>query len=414
MKAEIITSGTELLLGEVIDSNTPYLARELASIGIKVYHHTTVGDNPDRLLKAIQEAEKRADIIIVSGGLGPTQDDITKNILAKHLKVRLVLDDESYKKAKIRYGTEDVSKGNYNQAQILEGSTPLQNDVGMAAGIFMETKSHTYVLLPGPPNEFEHMVSKYLLPKLAEFAGDEDVLRSRNLNFYGIPEATVAERLNAIIEKQSNPTIAIYAKFGIIDVRLTASGKTEEECKVLLDLKEEEILEKLGSYFFSHGKVRLQDVFIEELHNRGESIALFEVLTDGATTDYWSRKLKYSDAFKGGNVFTELEHANTFFNIENIDDVPLSELNEHYALEIKKHFQSDYGVAVIGWGTENLAEKNPKRIAWMSIAMPDGELITQKVDYSRSQNPARWMLSLRVSDFVRRVLLNIPLLPEEN
>lgn len=408
MNAEIITSGTELLLGEVTDTNTPFLARELASIGINMHHHTTVGDNPDRLLKAIQDAEARADIVIISGGLGPTQDDITKNILADHLNVELILDEESIRKAKNRYGTELISKGNDNQARILEGSVPLQNDVGMAAGIFMETETHTYVLLPGPPNEFEQMVSTYLLPKLAEFAGDNDRLRSRNLNFYGMPEAMVAEKLDHIIQNQTNPTVAVYAKFGVIDVRITASGKTEQECKALLDLKEAEILAIIGDHFFSYDKVRLQDVFLEELHERGESIAILEVLTDGAATDYWSRILNYSDAFKGGNVFTEIEHANTFFNIENVMNLSNNELNEHYADEIKKHFQTDYGVAVIGWGVENLAEKAPERIAWMSISLPNGEIITRKVDYSRSQNPARWLLSLRVSDFVRRIILNLP------
>ena len=408
MNAEIITSGTELLLGEVTDTNTPYLARELASIGINMHHHTTVGDNPDRLLKAIQDAEARADIVIISGGLGPTQDDITKNILAEHLNVGLILDEESIQKAKIRYGTDLISKGNDNQARILEGSVPLKNDVGMAAGIFMETETHTYVLLPGPPNEFEQMVSTYLLPKLAEFAGDNERLRSRNLNFYGMPEALVAEKLDNIIQNQTNPSVAVYAKFGIIDVRITASGKTEQECQSLLDAKEAEILAIIGDHFFSYGKVRLQDVFLEELHERGESIAILEVLTDGAATDYWSRNLTYSDAFKGGNVFTEIEHANTFFNIENVMDLSNSELNEHYADEIKKHFQTDYGVAVIGWGAENLAEKDPERIAWMSMALPNGEIITRKVDYSRSQNPARWLLSLRVSDFVRRIILNLP------
>ncbi len=410
MRAEIITSGTELLLGEVIDTNTPYLARELASIGITVHHNTTVGDNPDRLLDAIKHAETRADIIIVSGGLGPTQDDITKNILAEHLNVDLVLDEESMKKARIRYNTEKISKGNDNQARILEGSLPLPNDVGMAAGIFMEASTHTYVLLPGPPNEFEQMVSHHLLPKLAEFAGDNERLRSRNLNFYGIPEAVVAERLDDIIQTQSNPTIAVYAKFGIIDVRITASGKTDEECTMLLDLKETEILERIGDHFFSYGKTRLQDVFLEELHKKGDSIALLEVLTDGSTTDYWSRNLKRTAAFKGSNVFTEIEHASTFYNIENIDDLSRSELNEHYADEIKRHFKSDYGVAVIGWGTENLAEKQPERIAWISIALPNGKILTEKVDYSRSQNPARWMLSLKVSDYVRRILLDLPAL----
>ena len=238
MKAEIITSGTELLLGDVVDTNTSYLARELASIGVSVYHHTTVGDNPSRLLEAIQLAENRADVIIVSGGLGPTQDDITKDILAKHLDVDLVLDVSSYEKAKIRYNTDEVSIGNYRQALILEGSEPLLNDVGMAAGIYLEKGDYTYILLPGPPNEFEHMVSHHLLPRLSQAAEGEHILKSRNLNFYGLPEATVAERLNDIIENQTNPTVAPYAKNGIIEVRLTASAKTISESEELLDKKE--------------------------------------------------------------------------------------------------------------------------------------------------------------------------------
>lgn len=409
MKAEIITSGTELLLGDVVDTNTAYLARELASIGVGVYHHTTVGDNPARLLEAIELAENRANIIIVSGGLGPTQDDITKDILAKHLDVELTLDEMSYEKAKIRYESEEVSVGNYRQALILEGSEPLTNDVGMAAGIFIEREEYTYVLLPGPPNEFEHMVSNYLLPKLSQSAAGEHILRSRNMNFYGLPEAKVAERLNDIIQKQTNPTVAPYAKNGIIEVRLTASAQTSAECEQLLDKKEKEVTDLIGEHFFSYGKTRLQDVIFEELFEQKETIALLEVLTDGATTDYWSRALERPEVFKGGQVFTAAEHAETVYPSEQTSQ---GVQNESYAKKVKEMYQTDYGVAVTGWGRENLQEKQTKRIAWVSIAMPDGEVITKKVDYSRSQNPARWLLSLRVSDFVRRVIFGLPELPE--
>lgn len=412
MKAEIITSGTELLLGEVVDTNTPYLARELASIGVSVYHHTTVGDNPKRLLQAIQIAEERADIIIVSGGLGPTQDDITKSILAEHLDEELVIDEASYQKAATRYATDDISKGNYRQALVLEGSTPLKNEVGMAAGIYTEANKRTYVLLPGPPNEFEHMVSNYLLPKLTETVGAGDMLRSRNMNFYGLPESTLAERLDDLIQNQTNPTIAVYAKNGVIDVRLTASAQTTEETEELLDEMEEQVLAIIEDHFFSYGKTRLHDVAFEELAENDESIAILEVLTDGATTDYWSRELAHDQVFKGGNVFTKIPYANTFYNLEQTEDLTPEALNEQYAKEVKNAYQSDYGVAVTGWGREDLQNDNQQRLAWMSIAMPDGEVLTKGVDYSRSQNPARWMLSLRVSDFVRRVILGLPELPE--
>ena len=414
MKAEIITSGTELLLGEVVDTNTPYLARELAAIGVNVYHHTTVGDNPKRLLQAIKIAEERADIIIVSGGLGPTQDDITKEILAEHLQVELVVDPASLQKAKIRYNTNEISKGNYNQALILKGSTPLKNDVGMAAGIYKEINNHTYVLVPGPPNEFEYMVSNYLLPKLSAAIGEEKVLRSRNMNFYGLPEAKVAERLDEIIQKQTNPTIAVYAKNGIIEVRITASGQTSEICEALLDAKAEEILTFIGEYFFSYGQIRLHDIAFEELAAEEATITIAEVLTDGATTDYWSRTLEYPQVFKGGNVFTTLDHAHTFYQMEQVEALSAATQVEHFAQKAKQMYQTDYSVAVIGWGSENLQDENQERLAWVSISLPNDELITKKIDYSRSQNPARWILSLRVSDFVRRAVLGLPTLPTDN
>lgn len=414
MKAEIITSGTELLLGDVVDTNTSYLARELASIGVSVYHHTTVGDNPDRLLEAIQLAENRANVIIVSGGLGPTQDDITKDILAKHLDVDLVLDVNSYEKAKIRYNTDEISTGNYRQALILEGAEPLTNDVGMAAGIFLEKGDYTYILLPGPPNEFEYMVSNYLLPRLSQAAEGEHILQSRNLNFYGLPEASVAERLNDIIQNQTNPTVAPYAKNGIIEVRLTASAATNTESEKLLNEKEKEVLTLIGEHFFSYGKTRLQDVIFDKLAELEESIAIFEVLTDGATTDYWSRDLNQDEVFKGGLVFTTIQHADAVFasDTEENEEISRAIQNEHYAKKVKEIYKTDYGVAVTGWGQENLGNKKQNRKAWMSIAMPNGEMITKEVDYSRSQNPARWLLSLRVSDFVRRVILDLPELPE--
>ena len=134
-----------------------------------------------------------------------------------------------------RYQTEKLSNGNYQQAQILEGSIPLKNEIGMAAGIYIEKEEHTYVLLPGVPSEFEQMVTGQLIPLLTQNTTENNILRSRNLNFYGLPEAKVAEELADLIHYQTNPTVAIYAKDGIIDVRITASGQTENECTKMLD-----------------------------------------------------------------------------------------------------------------------------------------------------------------------------------
>ena len=412
MKAEIITSGTELLLGEVVDTNTPFLARELAAIGINVYHHTTVGDNPARLLEAIQLAESRADIVIISGGLGPTEDDITKNILAKHLNVELTLDEESLAKVSRRYQTEKLSKGNYQQAQILKGSQPLKNNIGMAAGIYMEKDNHTYVLLPGVPSEFEHMVENQLIPFFMKNTTKNNILRSRNLNFYGLPEAKVAEELADLIHYQTNPTLAIYAKDGIIDVRITASGQTENECKKMLDKLEKRILEQLNQHFISYNSTRIQDVIFEHLSSETKSLALVEIHTDGEVIDSLAHEPVNKEVFKGGLYFTQPVSAANYFNLE-LTQKNKKEQNEKMAHKILKEFQSDYGLAVTGWGENQRSYKPMPEQALISIAKEDGEVFTHEIDLTKRTYFARWLLALKVSDTFRRYLLDLPQLEEK-
>jgi|SRR5690625_2060242 len=412
MKAEIITSGTELLLGEVVDTNTPFLARELAAIGINVYHHTTVGDNPARLLDAIKIAENRADVVIVSGGLGPTEDDITKSILAKHLETELVLDEESLKKANQRYSTEKLSEGNYRQALVLEGSTPLKNDIGMAAGIYMEKDNHVYVLLPGVPNEFEHMVKEHLLPLFTKITTKNHILRSRNLNFYGLPEAKVAEKLTDLIGNQTNPTIAIYAKDGIIDIRITASASTEEKCTKMLDEMEARVLNILDDHFFGYNSTRLQDVVFKELSDRDESMSLIEIQTDGEVLDSLAHEISNQEAFKGGLYFTQNTDATNYFEM-TANEKGTKEANEEFAKKALETFKSDYGVSVTGWGENKLSHNRMPETVFISIAKSDGKIFTKELDLTERSYFARWLLALKVSDVIRRVLLDLPQLEEK-
>lgn len=412
MKAEIITSGTELLLGEVVDTNTPFIARELAAIGIHVYHHTTVGDNPERLLEAIKIAENRADIVIVSGGLGPTEDDITKSILAEHLETELVVDEASLEKTVERYNTEEISDGNYRQAMILEGSTPLKNDIGMAAGIYIEKEENVYVLLPGVPNEFEHMVTNHLLPLLADISTDNYILRSRNLNFYGLPEAKIAEKLSKLIETQTNPTIAIYAKSGIIDVRITVSAQTEEQCVEMLDEMEKKILAILGNHFFGYDSTRLQDVIFEELTINNQTLSLIEMQTDGEVLDGLVHDIVHEEAFKGGIYFTQRMDAEKYFN-QTLDEEDPKQANEIYAKLAVATFESSYGIAVTGLGENKRSLNRMPETVFISIAAKDGGVFTKELDLKKRTYFARWLLPLKASDILRRYLLDLPQLEEK-
>lgn len=410
MKAEIISTGTELLLGDVLDTNTPYIARKLAAIGINVYHHTTVGDNAERLLEAIQTAEKRTDVVVVSGGLGPTQDDITKFMLADHLGRELELDQASYDKMQQRYKLNEISEGNYRQALILEGSEVLANDNGMAPGVYYAGNNHVYALLPGPPREFEQMVDSYLIPKLAQLVNGENILRSRNLNFYGLPEASIAEILYDVIKEQSNPTVAIYANDGTISVRLTASGQAEAECKDLLDSKEEEVLSALEPYFFGYEDISLHDLIFSKMSENKETIASLEVMTNGSVVENWAYNKNFTHVYKGGKVFTTVPEAKEL--LEADDTLTTKERNEVYAQHIKEAYKSDYGLAISRVGENpQLGEQEDQKF-WISLALPNSEVITNEADYTYRSEITRWGINLRVSDFIRRSIYDLPKLED--
>ncbi|EFR96998.1 putative competence-damage inducible protein, partial [Listeria ivanovii FSL F6-596] len=179
--AEIIAVGTELLLGQIVNSNAAFISQELAADGIYVYHHTVVGDNPARLKEVIKIAENRSDILILTGGLGPTEDDITKQILAEHLQKNLIIDPFHMNKITEYFASRSrtMTENNKLQAVIIEGAIVLNNDYGFAAGMFLQQNNHTYILLPGPPSEMKPMFSHYANPLLVKDNGAENILESK-------------------------------------------------------------------------------------------------------------------------------------------------------------------------------------------------------------------------------------------
>lgn len=202
MKAELIAVGTEILLGEITDTNTPFIARELANLGIDVYFQSTVGDNPERLKETLKLAARRSDLIILSGGLGPTEDDLTKQTVAKFLNRELIFDKSAMTKIE-QYFAETkrtMTENNRLQAMYLKGALPLSNRTGFAVGIFDQEKTGPdFLLLPGPPSELEPMVSEQVIPLLKETYLSDHVLRSRMLRFFGIGESQLTTQLANLI-----------------------------------------------------------------------------------------------------------------------------------------------------------------------------------------------------------------------
>lgn len=409
MRAEIISSGTELLLGEVIDTNSPYLARELAKIGVSVYHHTIVGDNPERLLAAIQHAESCADLVLISGGLGPTQDDITKDILANHLNLGLVMDEPSLKKIKARYHNQKVSLANQHQSKVIEDSIVLNNDIGMAAGMFVEKNKQQYVLLPGPPSEFQQMVTNHLIPLLKEKSVEELKFESRNLNFYGLAEATISEKLADLIEKQTNPTIALYAKEGIIDIRLTVSGAKDQENKELLDKVEAEIMSRIGEYFVSYNKKTMEDIIKEELESVQASLSIIEMNVNSELLANKNGRSRRNHPLKASLHFSSLADAQKCFKINRPEahGSTRMEENEELAMILKDKLKTDYALSISAEGEIKGQNGGFPKYLYLTIINSKDQKLSKKVDFDQRMYLADWVIDLKISDFLRRYLLKI-------
>lgn len=282
MKAEIMAVGTELLLGDILNTNAQFLAQELASLGIEVYYQTVVGDNPKRLKDTIFHAFDRADLIITTGGLGPTEDDLTKETAAEYFGEKLVLDERALGRIKKYFDRtgRTMTQNNVKQAMVPENNcTVLYNDNGTAPGIIMEKNGKMIVMLPGPPKETIPMFRNQVKPYLAK--KQEFTFVSRILRVAGVGESAMEDRVKDIIDAQTNPTIAPYAKDGEAILRITAKAKDEAEANKLIDPVAAALKERLGNAVYAEGETDMETVVAEMLLERKLTVAVAESCTGG-------------------------------------------------------------------------------------------------------------------------------------
>ncbi|HJV31461.1 MAG TPA: competence/damage-inducible protein A, partial [Bacillales bacterium] len=304
MNAEIIAVGSELLLGQIVNTNARFLSLHLAGMGINVYYHTVVGDNPDRLKMAIEIAEKRSDIIIFTGGLGPTKDDLTKETIAKHIGKELVMDEEALSSI-TQYFIKTkrmMTENNRKQAVVLKDSIVLPNDHGMAPGMLVRSNDHIYLLLPGPPKEMEPMFLHYGQSALTSLYDTDTKIVSRVLRFFGIGESALETEIEDLIDAQSNPTIAPLAADGEVTLRLTASHSNLETAQTMLDKTENEIRSRVGQYLYGYDNSSLMKELVVLLFEKKLTIAVAESLTGGLFQQELTAIPGTSALLKGGVV----------------------------------------------------------------------------------------------------------------
>ncbi|HZG71435.1 MAG TPA: competence/damage-inducible protein A, partial [Chondromyces sp.] len=304
MNAEIIAVGTELLLGQIANTNAQFISHHLAEIGINVYYHTAVGDNPERLIAAVKAAEERADLLIFTGGLGPTKDDLTKEAIAKHLGKELVMDEaalHSIEQYFIQTG-RNMTENNKKQALVLQDAAVLPNDFGMAPGMFLQSGHMKYMLLPGPPSEMQPMFVRYGKAELLKLMEKVERIESRVLRFFGIGESALEVEVEDLIENQTNPTIAPLAGDGEVTLRLTAKHESEDEALRLIQEVEDEIQRRVGEYFYGYENTTIVKELVKALKTKGESVAVAESLTGGLFQSELTSISGVSAVFKGGII----------------------------------------------------------------------------------------------------------------
>ena len=417
MKAEIIAVGTEILTGQIVNTNAQFLSEKLAEIGVDVYFQTAVGDNEARLLSLLEIASQRSNLVILTGGLGPTEDDLTKQTLAKFLGKDLVFDPQAQEKLDIFFAHRpDYARtpNNERQAQIVEGATPLPNETGLAVGGVSEVDGVTYVVLPGPPSELKPMVLNQLLPKL--MTGTK--LYSRVLRFFGIGESQLVTILADLIDHQTDPTLAPYAKTGEVTLRLSTKAVSQEKADQALDILESQILSRqtfegisLRDICYGYGEeTSLASVVVEELKKRQKSITAAESLTAGLFQATLADFSGVSAIFNGGFVTYSLEEKSKMLDIYE------QELKEHgvvseftarkMAEQARIKTQSDYGVSLTGVAGPDSLEGHPAGTVFIGLAHAKGTEVIKANIAGRSRADVRQIAVMHAFNLVRKALLS--------
>ena len=417
MKAEIIAVGTEILTGQIVNTNAQFLSEKLAEIGVDVYFQTAVGDNKARLLSLLEIASQRSNLVILTGGLGPTEDDLTKQTLAKFLEKNLVFDPQAQERLDIFFAHRpDYARtpNNERQAQIVEGATPLPNETGLAVGGVLEVDGVTYVVLPGPPSELKPMVLNQLLPML--MTGTK--LYSRVLRFFGIGESQLVTILADLIDHQTDPTLAPYAKTGEVTLRLSTKAVSQEKADQALDILENQILDRqtfegisLRDICYGYGEeTSLASVVVEELKKRQKSITAAESLTAGLFQATLADFSGVSAIFNGGFVTYSLEEKSKMLDISE------QELKEHgvvseftarkMAEQARIKTQSDYGVSLTGVAGPDSLEGHPAGTVFIGLTHTKGTEVIKANIAGRSRADVRQIAVMHAFNLVRKALLS--------
>lgn len=407
---EIISIGTELLLGDIIDTNSAYIAEKLTENGFDIHYVSTVGDNLERITATIKRAQQRADIIITTGGLGPTDDDLTREAIAASMGLELKKDERLLTAIKNYFREKNYSMtvNNEKQACLPEGATEIPNEKGTAPGILLERDDIIIISMPGVPGEMKDMLERKVLPYLKELSAG--LIQSRVLNFFGIGESSLEMEIKDILDKQTNPTIALLAGKGEVKVRITSKASSKEKAGELIAVVEKEITERVGEYVYGSDDKGLAVVVAELLKEKGLSIATAESCTGGLLGDRITNIAGSSEYFQGGVIAYSNQVKHELLGVEENTlkkyGAVSAETAQKMAEGIKDNMNTDIGIAITGIaGPGGGSQEKPVGLVYLGLAIDDySQTFKLKLRNDRAWN--KWMSTQYALYYLYRYLVN--------
>ena len=411
MKVEIITVGTEILLGDILNTNCRYLSRELAAMGIEMYYQITVGDNEERLLKTLDESLNRSDIVICTGGLGPTEDDITKEVCAKYFGYELELHKPSLDAMieRFKHMNRVPTKNNEKQAYFPKEAYILKNDNGTAPGCIMEKEGKMIVVLPGPPKEMESMFENYVKPYLSKLT--DDVIESEVLRIIGVGESKVENDILDIIDSQTNPTIATYAKGYECTLRITAKAKSVEEAKELIKPMSDEMKRRFGQSLYATGETSIEEVVAKMLVENNLKIAVAESCTGGMVSASLINYPGISSVFMEGCVTYSNEAKMKSLGVKKETLDVYGAVSDNCAKEmasgVAARYNTNVGIATTGIaGPGGGTDEKPVGLVYFGIYI-NGKVISKKYVFNGDRQGVRERATRTILNDLRLELLNM-------
>lgn len=410
MVVELISVGTELLLGNIVNTNAAYLAEQCANCGLSCFYQTVVGDNEERLQETVKAGLKRSDILILTGGLGPTDDDLTKEVVAKAMKKKLVEDEKAREMIQTYFENRgmEITENNWKQAMVPEGAIVMYNNNGTAPGLIVESGEKCAILLPGPPNEMKPMFEEYVMDYLKK--KNPEVIVSTTVKLCGIGESKVADMIQDMLDSQSNPTIAPYAKTGEVHLRVTAKAADEKSANKLIKPVVKQLKTRLAEYIYTTDeKTTLENAVVDLLVANKLTVSTVESCTGGMIAARLINVPGVSDVFKMGHITYSNKAKKKILGVKKRTLEKYTAVSAEVAKEMVKGVElvskADVCVSVTGLaGPDGGTAKKPVGLVYIACSVK-GNVTVQEYHFNGNRTKIRENATASALILMRKCIL---------